>query len=210
MEKDYIQKLHEKAERRFMTVELRAKDATSRDVEGYAAKFNADSQVFYGSWIERIAPGFFDDVLEDDAVALFNHDPNFILARNKVTLRLAVDNTGLLYSFAAPDTTAGNDLLVNLRLGNIQKSSFAFTVKEESWKYSDDPNVPSVRTLVKAERLYDVAPVTYAAYDDTSVANRSFEQVKNELQRSKDLLQSNDQARNAIQIRNRTLKLKSI
>ena len=207
--KDYIKTI-DKAERRFMTVELRAKDKESRLVEGYAAKFNADSQVFYGSWLERIAPGAFSDVLSDEStVALFNHDANFVLARNGKTLHLTQDDTGLFYRFEAPNTTAGNDLLENLRLGNIQKSSFAFTVKKESWTYSEDRSKPSIRTIEKIERLYDVAPVTYPAYEDTSVGNRGFEAVRDELKRSKDEIQSNERARAAIQINHEIFKLKN-
>ncbi len=177
--KDYISNI-EKGERRFMSVELRAAKE-SRTVEGYAAKFNSDSEMFYGSWIERIAPGAFDTVLEDDAVALFNHDPNLILARNKVNMTIEVDKSGLVYRFDAPNTTAGNDLLENLRNGNVKQSSFAFTVGEEKWTYSETKGKPSIRTITKVERLYDVSPVTYPAYPDTSVGQRSFETIKNEL-----------------------------
>ncbi len=163
-----------------MSVELRA-SKESRTVEGYAAKFNSDSEMFYGSWVERISPGAFDTVLEDDAVALFNHDPNLILARNKVNMTIEVDKNGLVYRFDAPNTTAGNDLLENLRNGNVKQSSFAFTVGEEKWTYSEQKGKPSIRTITKVERLYDVSPVTYPAYPDTSVGQRSFETIKNEL-----------------------------
>ena len=174
--KDYIQNIN-KAERRFMQVELRAPEKESRTVEGYAAVFNSDSELIYGSFIERIAPGAFDDVLNDDAVALFNHDPNLILARNKVNMTIKQDDKGLLYRFDAPNTTAGNDLLENLRLGNVRTSSFAFTIAEEKWTYSDDRAKPSIRTITKIERLFDVSPVTYPAYPDTSVAQRSFQSI---------------------------------
>ncbi len=177
--KDYIENI-EKVERRFLTVELRT-SKESRVVEGYAATFNNDSEMFYGSWVERIAPGAFDTVLKDDAVALFNHDPNLILARNGVNMTLSQDERGLKYTFEAPNTTAGNDLLENLRNGNVKQSSFAFSVGEEKWTYSEEKGKPSIRTITKVERLYDVSPVTYPAYPDTTVGQRSFEGIKNEL-----------------------------
>lgn len=178
--KDYVQEI-DKCERRYLTVELRA-PKEGRMVDGYAAKFNTDSELFYGAWYERIAPGAFDDVLGDDSVALFNHDPNLILARNKVTMTITQDETGLRYQFEAPNTTAGNDLLENLKNGNVRSSSFAFTVKSEEWTYSEDKSKPSVRTIKKIERLYDVSPVTYPAYPDTSVGRRAFDGIKNELE----------------------------
>lgn len=180
MEKDYIKNIGEKCERRFYQSELRAPDKESRTVEGYAAVFNSDSEIMWGSWVERIAPGAFSEVLKDNAVALFNHDPNLILARNGVTMTITEDAKGLKYRFEAPNTTAGNDLLENLRNGNVNQSSFAFTVKEEDWQESTERSKPSVRTIKKVERLYDVSPVTYPAYPDTSVGQRSFQGWKKE------------------------------
>lgn len=184
--KDYIKNISDKAERRFFKSELRAPEKESRSVEGYAAVFNSDSEIFWGSWVERIAPGAFDDVLKDDAVALFNHDPNFILARNGVNMTIEQDGKGLKYRFDAPNTTAGNDLLENLRNGNIYQSSFAFTVKEEKWTNPDKQEKFAIRTITKVERLYDVSPVTYPAYPDTTVGQRSFGTIDKE---AKDRLQ---------------------
>lgn len=183
--KDYIKNINDKAERRFYKSELRKPEVDSRSVEGYAAVFNSDSEIFWGSWVERIAPGAFDDVLKDDAVALFNHDPNFILARNGVNMTIEQDGKGLKYRFDAPNTTVGNDLLENLRNGNIYQSSFAFTVKEEKWTNPGDKEKYAIRTIMKLERLYDVAPVTYPAYPDTTVGQRSFETVNKELTKVK-------------------------
>lgn len=174
--KDYIKNIS-KGERRFLHVELRAADKESRTVEGYAAVFNSDSENL-GGFIERIAPGAFDDVLNNDTVALFNHDPNLILARNGVSMTMSVDERGLKYQFQAPNTTAGNDLLENLRLGNVRTSSFAFSVEKESWTYSEERGKPHLRTIEKVDRLYDVSPVTYPAYPDTTVAQRSLETIK--------------------------------
>ena len=181
MKEDYIKNVSDKAERRFLKVELRAPaDKESRTVEGYAAVFNSDSEIFWGSWVERIAPGAFDDVLKDDAVALFNHDPNLILARNGVNMTIEQDGKGLKYRFDAPNTTIGNDLLENIRNGNVYQSSFAFTVKEEKWTNPSSKEKYAIRTITKVERLYDVSPVTYPAYPDTTVGQRSFQTVDKE------------------------------
>lgn len=181
--KDYISEI-DKGERRFYSAEVRA-SKESRQVDGYAALFNSDSEVLYGSFIERIAPGAFDEVLKDDAVALFNHDPNLVLARNGKTMVLTQDDKGLRYQFEAPNTTAGNDLIENLRNGNISQSSFGFTVAGEEWTCSEDRSKPSVRTITKIKRLYDVSPVTYPAYPDTSVGLRNFESLKKEYEEKK-------------------------
>jgi len=174
--KDYI-KIYKDAERRFMSVEPieieeRTEGENKRSITGYAAVFNKDSEDF-GGWIERIAPGAFDDVVNDPAAILFNHDPNLVLARNGITATITQDSKGLKYRFDAPNTTLGNDLLELIRTKTIQGSSFAFTIKEQKWMEPDNKKEPAIRTITKVERLYDVSPVTYPAYPDTMVALRS-------------------------------------
>lgn len=174
-------------ERRFTTgaVELRTEGegaAAKRLVRGYAAVFKSDSENLGGEtyrMIEQIAPGAFDDVLKDDVRALFNHDANLILARSKAgvgTLKIGSDERGLWYEFEAPDTQAGRDLMVSLARGDVDQSSFGFTVSKEGqkWEESSAAGVTTARRMItKVSRLYDVSPVTYPAYPDASAALRS-------------------------------------
>jgi len=178
--KDYILSI-DGSERRYIPTEVRA-DKESRVVEGYAVVFNSDSENL-GGFIERIDSSALDAVLNQDTVALLNHDQNYVLARNGVSMELSKDDKGIKYRFEAPNTTAGNDLLENLRIGNISKSSFAFTVERDEWEFND--NEPDRRVITKIDRLFDVSPVTYPAYPDTSVAARSKEHSLNKVDNSK-------------------------
>lgn len=167
-------------ERRFfvlpVNIEKREDDQESRTIYGYAAVFNRWSDPIYGWFREKIDPAAFNNVLEQDTVCLFNHDRNQVLARNKSTLKLSVDATGLRYEFEAPKTSLGNDLLENIRLGNIKNSSFAFTVKRAEWaKNTDDTQIEEDRTILEVENLIDVSPVTFPAYPDATVAKREYE-----------------------------------
>lgn len=154
----------------------------SRTVEGYAAVFNEETDMYF--WKERIAPGAFSDALQDDVRALFNHDPNFILARSNNTLELWEDEKGLGYRFEAPNTTAGNDLLENLRNGNITQSSFGFTIESYEWEEREDED--EVITITKVGRLFDVSPVTFPAYEATEVTARSIDQVREEIKQKRE------------------------
>src|SRR5690606_40582241 len=94
---DYIKSI-DGAERRFYDTELlldekEENQVKTRTISGYAAVFDKDSQDF-GGWVERIDKRAFDDVLDDDVFALFNHDPNQVLARNKAGLKLSIDEHG--------------------------------------------------------------------------------------------------------------------
>lgn len=145
-------------------------------IRGHAAIFDTLSENL-GGFREKIAPGAFDGVLQDDVRALFNHDGNIVLGRTKAgTLRLSVDSEGLNYEIDPPDTQAARDLIVSMKRGDISESSFAFTVENDSWDEDEDGRL--VRTINKVKRLYDVSPVTYPAYQDTDVAARSLQEWK--------------------------------
>jgi HK97 family phage prohead protease len=75
-----------------------------------------------------------------------------------------------------PNTSYANDLLESVKRGDITQSSFAFTVREDEWLYEDDE---IVRVVHRADKLYDVSPVTYPAYTDATAAMRSLDKFKN-------------------------------
>jgi hypothetical protein len=162
-------------------------DSAKPKVRGYAAVFGKESENLGSSeyqFREIIEPGAFSDVLADDVRALLNHDPNFILARSKAgegTLRIGEDETGLWYEFEAPDTQAGRDLMESLRRGDIDQSSFSFTVQKngQEWEEKREGDGPTFikRTITKIARLFDVSPVTYPAYPDATVALRSMQEA---------------------------------
>ena len=151
-------------------------------IVGYGAKFGVLS-LDLGDFVERIDPGAFGIVAERrgrkrklETRALFNHDPNYPLARYPETLRMTVDEIGLRYEFPVPDTTYGRDLAANIRAGIIKGSSFSFTVPSggDSWAIEDGR---SVRTITRVDSLIDVGPVTFPAYPDAdaTVAKRAYD-----------------------------------
>ena len=118
---------------RSFNTELRmeTREDGTNTVVGYASVFNTLSENL-GGFREQLHPDAFNDVMADDVRALFNHNPDHILGRTKSgTLSLGVDTTGLRYEFTPPDTTAGRDLSVSLARGDIDQSSFGFTVRED-------------------------------------------------------------------------------
>ena len=123
---------------------------------------------------ERIAAGAFDTaVKEDDVRALFNHDPNYVIGRTTAgTLALSQDAEGLRYEATPPDTQWARDLLVTVGRGDVNQSSFGFSVVREEWTRPENRAELPLRTILEA-RLFDVSPVTYPAYEETSAEARS-------------------------------------
>ncbi len=157
-------------------------DPESRVVEGYALLFDTESKPMYGGeLVERIARTALDGVLErSDVLCVVNHNPERgVLARwrdGRGSLLLEVDNKGLKYSFEAPNTSLGDELVESLTRGDITESSFCFSCAKD--RYDKRADGVYVRTILEIDRLYDVSPVYNPAYAGTEVSLRSFDDFK--------------------------------
>ncbi len=144
---------------------------------GYAAKYGTDSKPIFGEFVETIAPDAFKRTVAEaviDVRALFNHSKDALLGRRgSGTLRLFNDATGLRFELDVPDTTLGRDTLELVRRNDIYGMSFAFRTVKDAWVYPAARTDMARRTLLDVD-LYDVSPVTDPAYEDTSIAVRSY------------------------------------
>lgn len=167
-----------KLERRAYTLvglEIRAAEEADgqRTIVGHAAVFDVWTDILWG-FRERVVRGAFTkSIAEDDVRALWNHDPNFVLGRNKAgTLALAEDDRGLAVTITPPDTQWARDLIVSIERGDVSQMSFAFEVQREEWARTE--NDVWERSLLEV-KLWDVSPVTYPAYEETDVGVRGRE-----------------------------------
>lgn len=161
--------------------ESEIKTLDTRTVEGYAVVFNSLSNDL-GGFNEIISRNALDGVLDkSDVFCLLNHDNSRgILARSNKgqgSLELTIDDKGLKYRFEAPKTALGDELLEGLRRGDINASSFAFTVGSDTWEKREDGSY--LRTINSIKELFDVSPVYQPAYSATSVDTRGLDQLKN-------------------------------
>lgn len=178
--------------------EVRAKSADNKEmiIGGLAARY--DSYTNMGWYVEVIRRGFFDGIDTTQTAALKNHDSNLVLGRTaNSTLTLIDGPDGYEYEVKLPDTTTGRDTYEEVSRGDIYQSSFQFTVKESIWREVDRSELSGIfpdnvldglsyggkieiRELIKGSKLYDVSPVTFPAYQDTSVAKRSRDEALGE------------------------------
>lgn len=155
----------------------------SRHIEGYALKFNVDS-VDMG-FIETISPSAITEetIRKSDIYALLDHNKEKgILARSRYgegSLTLEIRDDGLFYSFDAPKTQLGDEVLEYLRRGEIRQSSFGFVIDKEggdTWTRSTDGVIH--RTINKIYCLTDVSPVFSPAYEQTTAITRKLDELK--------------------------------
>lgn len=177
-----------KRERRAFHVDLRADgDDQSKKIVGYAAVFNSSSQDL-GGFTEIIRKGAFAKTIqESDVRALWNHNDDVVLGRTKSgTLTLSEDDQGLRIEIDPPDTQAARDLMALIGRGDIDQMSFAFRAVRDAYTKRGDGSI--LRELLEV-RLYDVSPVTYPAYEETTVNLRSLIEGRDLTDEEKDVLQ---------------------
>lgn len=172
----------DKIQYRSFSGSARASEEKPRVIEGYAVRFNEESQnLGFTEVIDRGA--ITQEVIDNsDIYCLSNHDPNKVLARSrygKGSLQLELREDGLFYSFEVPETETGHECLEHIKRGEMFTSSFAFIVSmedgSEKWEKMDGV---VKRTIYKIDRLFDVSPVFEAAYLTTTCDARSAEMMK--------------------------------
>ena len=156
-------------------------DENKQLVEGYAAVFNQMALIWESEWsgwkyMEVIDRNAFDGADMSDTVFKYNHgDIAMVLARaSNNTLTMNTDDKGLRISADIIDTNNGTDVYKLIKRGDLNKMSFAFTVKSERTEV-DKENKIYTRTITAFDKIYDVAVVDFPAYDGTSIQARSKE-----------------------------------
>lgn len=158
------------------SIEIVARSADGAEyLDGYAAVFNEPTIVW--DFEEIIAPGAFTRALKEnqDVRALFNHDPNFPLARTKNgTLIMREDKKGLWTESKLSKNPTSDSIADYVRTGLVSGMSFAFTVRKQEWQFEElGSDKLDRRIITEIGVLYDIGPVTYPAYEQTSVKIRA-------------------------------------
>lgn len=158
-------------------------EAPSRTITGYAVLFDTPSAPLWqdedGEAREVIAKGAITrDLLDgcDIKMTMF-HNRQLLLARSKNgegTLSYEVDDTGVKFSFDAPNTADGDKALELVKRGDIGGCSFAFTTRYyDTDCVSREVNGTLTTYRVKAVTgVYDFTLTDNPAYPDTSVEAR--------------------------------------
>ena len=158
----------------YRSFRIEARESGSRTVSGYGSVFNSQSEDL--GFIETIDPNAITEetIKRSDVFATLNHDMDKILARCKYgsgSLELKCDDKGLYYRFDAPNTDLGDELLEYLNRGEIDSSSFAFTVKRDEWKNGDDGK--HYRRILEIDQIFDISPVFCPAYPEAICQKRN-------------------------------------
>lgn len=158
-------------------------DADSRQFTGHAAVYEQRAAIgnpLAWGFYEQVARGAFDKSLSDgDVLQLADHDPAKPIARMSAgTLDLESDDTGLLVESEIVRTSYGNDLIANVKAGNITGMSFGFQTVSDDWttetvETKDGMSVEvELRTLLEV-KLIEVSTTPFPAYAGTDAGLRA-------------------------------------
>lgn len=179
-----------------MESEVREDGTTLRYVSGYAVVFEQYSTPFWDEIVEIISRTAFDNTDMSDVVMVVDHSRQVgdVLARSKNgegSLEISIDDIGVKFRFAVPDTSVGRDVVALIERGDITECSFAFWVRKDSWSYDMmvEGKRYDVRRIEDVARLADLSIVVNGQYPQTSVGidERSLAMRARELARPKDV-----------------------
>jgi HK97 family phage prohead protease len=177
LNKDERQSMTTTVERRVNTVDFDVRNgeasADGMSFTGYAAVFNSPSEPL--PFTEVIREGAFKRSLKSrNEIKLFmNHNTDVVLGSTRAgTLKLSEDSRGLLAQADLPDTSAGRDLSVLMKRGDVSSMSFGFSVPPKGDSWSGDGATRELHQV----RLHEVSIVTgFPAYQNTTASVRSLD-----------------------------------
>lgn len=154
---------------------------------GVPIVFNRFTEIngWEGNFLERIDPGAVTKTLKergDQIKVLFNHgfDPQIGQKPLGKPSRMDVRDDGLHVEVPLSDTSYNADIKALLRDGALDGMSFRFSVVKEEWEDAPKPSKENPRGLptrtVKELALREFGPVTFPAYEATTVGVRSADQ----------------------------------
>ena len=160
-------------ETRTLKAVLRA-EKTEDSLPVITADFVVFGDIYDMGWdcYETVDPHAFDDTVNDDIRALFNHDAGMVLGRTKAgTLTLSIDSYALRGTILVNTEDRGAmDAYNRVKRGDVDQCSFGFDILEEAQEQRPDG---SWLFTLKKVRLYEVSIVTFPAYQATSASARS-------------------------------------
>lgn len=137
-------------------------------LRGYPILFNTETSIYdfwYGEVRETILPTALNgtDLTNVYLITGHNIEPDKVLGRNGVNMRMEVDETGLFFECELPNTQHARDIYNLIESGIVDGMSFGFTC-------SDEVNEATMtRTITHIDELFEVTITPFPAYKEASV-----------------------------------------
>ena len=170
------QKIKQGREYRKMILEVRdtEEDADNYRVSGYATTFDQPYVLYHLDndrvVEEQVDRNAFDNTDRSDTIMQYDHEGRVFARVSNDTLKLTVDDHGLLVEAFLGGTEIGRNLYEEIKGGYTNKMSFGFTVTEDDIAETKNGYLRTIKSIGK---LYDVSAVSLPANDYTEISARS-------------------------------------
>lgn len=155
-------------------------------LRGYPIVFNEETKIYdywYGEIREKILATALDgtDLSNVYLITGHNPEPDKVLGRNGVNMRLEVDDTGLFFECELPNTQHARDIYNLIESGLVDGMSFGFTC-------GDEVNTSTMeRTITHIDELFEISITPFPAYKQASVVVQDEEARKAETEEQEKL-----------------------
>ena len=148
-------------------------------IEGMPITFDSRTHLFdigENKYFETIDKNALVGADLSDVIFNYNHGGRVYARTRNKTLELEPCDDGIkMRATLWPDDPGHLALYKDIKRGNVDKMSFAFTVEEDDWSFDEDAREYD-RQIKKINRVFDVSAVDIPAYDSTSIsARRAFD-----------------------------------
>ena len=143
-------------------------------LRGYPIVFNTETEIFdfwNGKIRETILPTALDgtDLANVYLITGHNIEPDKVLGRSGVNMKVEVDDTGLYFECELPNTQHARDIYNLVESGIVDGMSFGFTCSDEV-----NPET-KMRTITHIDELFEITITPFPAYKEASVIARNQE-----------------------------------
>ena len=203
IEKLMNQKAVEFREFKLTNIETRQEDEKEKlIVEGIPCVFNSETVLFKTDdyeareIIDKLA---FQNADMSDVIFNVNHGGRVFARTRNNSLALSVQDDALhMKTELWTDDIGHEELYRDIKRGNLDKMSFAFTVKNSEYTSQVDEATGKelfISTIKAIDKLYHVSAVDIPAYNATEISARNVFQAESEKNKlEKDILEKNERA----------------
>lgn len=155
-------------------------------LRGYPILFNTETRIYdwwYGEIRETILPTALEgtDLTNVYLITGHNIEPDKVLGRNGVNMRLEVDETGLFFECELPNTQHARDIYNLIETGLVDGMSFGFTCSD---KVNDET---LTRTITHIDELFEITITPFPAYKEASVIVQKERQLEEDKKKQEEL-----------------------
>lgn len=181
-------------------------------LRGYPIVFNTETTVYdwwYGEVRETILPTALEgtDLTNVYLITGHNIEPDKVLGRSGINMRLEVDETGLFFEAELPNTQHARDIYNLIESGLVDGMSFGF-------RCSDEINESTLtRTITHIDELFEITITPFPAYKEASVIvqkQRELDEKKAEEEDAKKKQEEEDEEKKKAELEEKIKELEEL